>query len=97
MAPEPAVIADEACTVAPRQSLLNHGMAALNHREGRALVNFRPHIRLLDREFGQRSMVIELGKTGACRSKRGLLGENALGEFREDVKLECERAVGGGG
>ena len=42
-------------------------------------------------------MVIELGKTGACRSKRGLLGEHALGEFREDVELECERAVGGGG
>ena len=42
-------------------------------------------------------MVVELGEAGARRGKRALLGKHALGELGEDVELERERAVGGGG
>ena len=97
LCPEPAIIAYKVGAVAARQILLHHGVAAFDHGKDRALIHLRPRIVLLDRKLGEARMVVELGEARARRGKRGLLGKHALGELGEDVELERERAVGGGG
>ncbi len=94
---EPAIIADEVGAVAARQGLLDHGVAAFNHGEDRALIDLRPRIVLLYRQLGEPGMVVELGEAGACARERVLLGKHALGELGENVELERKRAVGRGG
>ena len=70
-------------------------MASILDGEGEARIDRGPAIGLLDRQLGERRVVIELGKRRARLGKRALRRKHALGKLGEDGKLELKRPLGG--
>ena len=60
-------------------------------------IDFRPRVVPLDGELGETGVMVELGERGTCRGKRRLLGKHVFSERGEQLKLQRQRPLGGGG
>ena len=72
-------------------------MAAILDGEDATLIDIRTTIILLDRQLGEAGMMVERGKCGTRGGECVFLGESRVGKIRENLKLERERAIRGGG
>ena len=94
---EIAIVGDEGGLVAAGERRLDHGMAALLHVEGAAVVDQRPAPALGDREIGERGGRVERGEGLRREGQRFGARRHLADEIVEHGELEGERLVGGAG